>query len=461
MPTDYTPAGRVGNLIVRGRTLRRDVAEDVLDGEVQLTTDQVSQLTLSLADADDALLASRLFDTGGQADYADLKLEVAAIGATVTSGVNTIDVTARSLGAQKMRRAKGKLVERNVSPTTYMARRAKTAGLTFLGEPSAKRNTIIRGLGKTPADHESDWATGQRLAGELGFIAFEAAGRYYFGRPTWLLANVAAVNINLNTPGLASRPVCRRTADDPGGRVATIDLEVDDELIKLRPGMAVVLAGVPTFDGRYLVTSVTIPLDDEAPVTAQAETAVNPKPEGEGGAAAAGMPQPGDLGFGPGGANPNATASQFVSYAVAQAGDRYIFGAETKLTDPDPDAFDCSELVQWAAAQAGVTIPDGASNQLDYCDRKRTAITVDAAIATRGALLFGGYYYSAGLSKITHVAISLGDGRTIEAVNRTYGVRMMSARGRTSITWIAGARVPGLAYAGPKSNNDYSRAPVI
>jgi cell wall-associated NlpC family hydrolase len=47
-----------------------------------------------------------------------------------------------------------------------------------------------------------------------------------------------------------------------------------------------------------------------------------------------------------------------VQTALAQIGDRYVFGAETNLSDANPDTFDCSELVQWAAHQAGVTVLD-------------------------------------------------------------------------------------------------------
>ena len=40
----------------------------------------------------------------------------------------------------------------------------------------------------------------------------------------------------------------------------------------------------------------------------------------------------------------------FVELLLSQDGDRYIFGHEVSPSDSDPDAFDCSELVQWAEA---------------------------------------------------------------------------------------------------------------
>jgi peptidoglycan hydrolase-like protein with peptidoglycan-binding domain len=127
------------------------------------------------------------------------------------------------------------------------------------------------------------------------------------------------------------------------------------------------------------------------------------------------------------------TADAFVQRALAQNGDRYIFGAETNLNDANPRAFDCSELVQWAAAQVGVSIPDGTMNQLPHIQRAGKGISVDQALRTRGALLF----------RPGHVAISLGDGRTIEARGSQYGVGIFNAHGRG---WTAGGLIPGMQY---------------
>src|SRR5262249_20494311 len=39
------------------------------------------------------------------------------------------------------------------------------------------------------------------------------------------------------------------------------------------------------------------------------------------------------------------TVGDFLNAALAQKGDRYVFGAETNLNDKNPNTFDCSELV--------------------------------------------------------------------------------------------------------------------
>ena len=125
-------------------------------------------------------------------------------------------------------------------------------------------------------------------------------------------------------------------------------------------------------------------------------------------------------------------AQQFVDTALKQNGKPYIFGAETQLADPSPPAFDCSELVQWAAKQAGLVVPDGSAAQLTHCKTLGTLIAVHQAKLVRGALLF----------RPGHVAISLGDGRTIEARGAAYGVGVFDERS----TWTHGALVPGMRY---------------
>ena len=123
----------------------------------------------------------------------------------------------------------------------------------------------------------------------------------------------------------------------------------------------------------------------------------------------------------------------FVERCLAQTGKAYVYGAEVSLSNKNPTAFDCSELVEWACRNSGVYIPDGSTAQYNYCKSKGGAMSVSAATAKYGALLFRGPY--------EHVAVSLGNGRTIEAVDRSYGVRQMSAYNRR---WTHGAWIPGL-----------------
>lgn len=135
----------------------------------------------------------------------------------------------------------------------------------------------------------------------------------------------------------------------------------------------------------------------------------------------------------------------FIERARAQSGDVYVFGAVARADDPDPDAFDCAELVQWAAAQAGVTdVPTGSWLQYQYVHQAGTTMSVEEALDTPGALLFrfgGGDPLSANRPSDAHVAISLGNGKTIEARSRKYGVGEFDADGRK---WTHAGRIADL-----------------
>ena len=129
----------------------------------------------------------------------------------------------------------------------------------------------------------------------------------------------------------------------------------------------------------------------------------------------------------------SSSAEAMVRAALAQDGKDYVYGVEVKASNSKPTAFDCSELVEWAVSQAGGSIPDGSQNQRHHCQKHKTTLPVEKALKTRGALLFTDI----------HVAISLGDGRVIEAANAKKGVCIQNATGRA---WKEAGLVPGLNY---------------
>ncbi|WP_203821007.1 transglycosylase SLT domain-containing protein [Paractinoplanes ferrugineus] len=140
----------------------------------------------------------------------------------------------------------------------------------------------------------------------------------------------------------------------------------------------------------------------------------------------------------------NAALDTFIRVAKAQIGDRYVFGAEVKLSDPNPAVFDCSEFTQWAAYQAGEKIPDGATAQ--YLHFKEKGLLIDPAQAknTPGALLFSfdrEPRAGDGRTPGAHVAISLGNGRVVEAANPRVGVRESNAGNRFEFAAV----IPGIS----------------
>ena len=135
-----------------------------------------------------------------------------------------------------------------------------------------------------------------------------------------------------------------------------------------------------------------------------------------------------------GGEDPD-VLNAFLTEAKAQVGDRFKMGAKASIRDDDPDAFDASELVKWAAGRAGVTVRDGSWHQYQQLHAEGAAVDVAAALDTPGALVFRfpddvpeDPSTWRGRPPGSHVAISLGDGKVLEAT--TGGVRIVEHGGR-------------------------------
>ena len=100
-------------------------------------------------------------------------------------------------------------------------------------------------------------------------------------------------------------------------------------------------------------------------------------------------------------------AAAAVSYARAQVGDAYVYGAA------GPDAFDCSGLTMMAWRAAGVSLPHSSSAQYS------SGAKVSRSSLQPGDLVF---YYQ----PISHVGIYVGNGQIVHAANPSTGVSMTS-----------------------------------
>lgn len=441
MAGEFDLDGRLGNLIVMGGRLRGNIVEAITSASISLSASEATQLSLTIVDNEWDVLRSGLFSAGtptkagSRCDYGDLDLEVRAIEVAPRGVDNVLTITARSFGVGRLKRAKGALIRKNLTPSQFVKLEAKRAGLRkCIAEPSAKRKAISRQTGK---DAESSWDTCQRLAKELGYVCFEAAGVLYFGRPTWLTQHTQELRIEWKGErtdnAIDALPTCRRSGDDKRN-AATVETMLRGKAGELaRPGMALILDGVPTFDGRYMVDSVTIPLSEGGAATVSASTPENPKPEPppkpkKKSSPGKGKPGQGGGDDGGGGATGAKSAAAFVALALQQAGDNYIYGAHPSPSIANPNAFDCSGLVAWAAGRVGVPFPGTSSSMIAAC----RPISVADAMRTRGALLW----------HEGHIAISLGNGQTIEAANPGAGVVSYGASGR----FARGGLIPGMRY---------------
>jgi cell wall-associated NlpC family hydrolase len=126
---------------------------------------------------------------------------------------------------------------------------------------------------------------------------------------------------------------------------------------------------------------------------------------------------------------PNPTPlDRFMEVAQQQKGVKYQFGTEVDMKEIDPQAFDSSEFVEWAAHQAGIELPDGSWNQYRHLHEQGANISVEHALKTPGALVFG--FSSDPLASTdrparAYVGISLGNGKVLDVSERAGEVREM------------------------------------
>ena len=108
-------------------------------------------------------------------------------------------------------------------------------------------------------------------------------------------------------------------------------------------------------------------------------------------------------------------AQAAVDTALAQVGDRYVFGAG------GPDAFDCSGLTQYAYAAAGISLPHSSRMQ------SQMGTAVSRAELQPGDLLF---FYS----PVSHVAMYIGNGQMVHASTSSQPVKVVSIDSMGGIT---------------------------
>lgn len=156
--------------------------------------------------------------------------------------------------------------------------------------------------------------------------------------------------------------------------------------------------------------------------------------------------------------------ADIVTLANKHIDEPYVLGATVHMANKRwKGPWDCAEFVSWCAYQSysilfGVKPPNADEGESysgwwqEEAERRGLTIPVEQAIATPGALLvrkpgaFG--------RKVGHVAISCGDGSTVEAHSARIGVQVIAdARQRP---WTCGAVLPGVRYASAAVGAKYS-----
>src|SRR5258706_8300082 len=153
-----------------------------------------------------------------------------------------------------------------------------------------------------------------------------------------------------------------------------------------------------------------------------------------------------------------ATGAELVAIAAQHAGEEYVFGV---LAPKDNAAWkgpwDCAEFVSWCVFQVSERlygcvrddVPPASANAYtgawhDDARRLGNLVTVERAARTPGAAVLRIPQPNA----TGHIVISDGQGGTIEAMGRAFGVRRGSLDARR---WDTGVMLPWI---------DYTEAPV-
>jgi cell wall-associated NlpC family hydrolase len=131
-----------------------------------------------------------------------------------------------------------------------------------------------------------------------------------------------------------------------------------------------------------------------------------------------------------------------VDFALAQRGKPYWNKDNTRF---GPHRYDCSGIIVASWRHGQLWYPSWATwsgAQQRWCREQGTLIPLSQGRATYGALCIRGG--EGGTGNAGHIAYSLGDGRTMEAMGTAYGCRIGKFDGR----FHACGLVPGVVYRG-------------
>lgn len=423
----YTTTGRLGRVLVNGTTLRADLIEKVTTASLALSIEQVSTLTLTVADPDVALLRLDVLAKRQPVDADGLKLQVEKRAVVDVGGAPGLQATCWPRVIARLRAMKGTSTRHRLSPSTYVALGVKAAGGAVVAQPSPVRASITRV--HDSSTNETEFDVHLRLAQELGFDYFEAGGVIYFGKPSWLVRRMPAIPIRwagAKTDGRLWAIPAMSDSDADGSAGVTGTLAGDPALLEQAvPGRAVHLSGLGAYDGLYLVTGLDMDLDGVSAATVNIAQPVDPVPQ---------PPEPKD-----------STSSKSASVSAAAGGSpspvavaalknaRAVVGTPYRWTDPVAGAG----LISYAYGKAGHELPRDAIGQWSSGAHPDVAPGLALSKMRPGDLIF----YAAAPSRpstIHHVAMYAGADQMITAPATGGAVALVKVYG----TGYAGATRP-------------------
>jgi cell wall-associated NlpC family hydrolase len=399
-----------------------EVVDAVVEPPVMtLTMDGASTLDVKVNDHDRTLLRSTLLQHRCWAEVDDIRFELVAINKTG----NVLALTFEDGIAAALRRVKSPLSVPAGTTTRadFAVRLAKEARVPYLVDDTPRPKVSSQLTRSAHGEKSDSWEVLGDTAEAVHWRRFSDGRHLIFGGDEWLL--------DRDTDPLEVREYSGPVAGEIGldldvaKRASGATFDVDARLWAARPGTVVTMGDdMGPGAGKWLVSQFTRPLTStRASVTLVRERHSLKEPKKRNPVGDPGDPNyvPGQGGT-PGGPDTGSSGrARMVAWALAHTNCAYVYGAT------GPDAYDCSGFTQAASRAGGRTLPRTAAEQSVAADR----ITVDAALGIRGALLF-----RIGVAEYNHVAISLGNGSTVEARGSAYGCGVFG--GAASGGWTSG-----------------------
>lgn len=265
----------------------QDISSVCTELSVSWTMDAVSQMQVSLIDANMEFFSANLFQVRRRIKYGDSEFEIASVEVDQGPGESAkITLECRRRAIQRMKQDKTPEAYGGVTATDYAQIVADRFNLDFVGEPTSAKRTITKSSG--PNTDESVWDILRKLAGDAQFSVFESDGTLYFASQEWLLGKWA--NLPFTYPPnpsivgsdpyqVLSIPNCRRSDDDEMEAEVRFILNRSETTMSLRPGMTVYLFGMGEFDQSYLISEVAYNAVEPDPIGVSCRTPVKKQPK--------------------------------------------------------------------------------------------------------------------------------------------------------------------------------------
>lgn len=420
------------------------------------SVEEIPNLTFTISDPGGQLLIqSSVWQKGVHVLYQDLDMRIDTISfAPGSSNVGEITITCIDEIVYFLQNLTGPRTASGISASDWIAQEMQLAGVDpnqwLLAESVPTQSQISRDVPdqtntSSTGTAPSAWTTIVRLGQELGKRVFVSGKRLVFGDSAFAMQWTAPGPLRLSWDALdwserfITMPTSSRASVSNVANVAECKGVVPLNRAKyFRPGVPVILTRIPFLVGPEWITMMCFDVSytigtDVAGAAITLVIPVDPPPQPPSGTTADGTNSGSTSnGSSVSGGGADGQVASFVALALQQAGKKYVYGAYASPSNPNPTAFDCSELVQWCCERTGINnCPRTSTQQRQWCQNSGTAIPIQTAINTKGALLFAN----------GHVAISLGNGKTIEAMDAALGVRQGNATGNRG--WIAGGKIPG------------------